>query len=230
VAEREAATPRRRRPVLWAAGTALVAVGGLSTAVLVGRAGDRVEVLAVARTVPVGQTITAADVTVARIPVDPALQPVPAGARNRVVGQVAAVELRAGSLLTGGAVTHTAVPGPGEQVVGVAAGSGQLPARGLKPGDRVLVVPVPGGSGGPAEGGGSGGYGDAGGVDGVGNVGDEASPVATAVQASVAQVGPADANGTSTVDVLVDAEVGPRVAVLASTGRVALVLLSAGGR
>ena len=50
---REAAVRRRRRPALWAAGAVLVAVSGLGTAALVGQAGDRVEVLAVARTVPV---------------------------------------------------------------------------------------------------------------------------------------------------------------------------------
>jgi hypothetical protein len=196
---------------LWAAGTALVAVGGLGTAALVGQAGDRVEILAVARTVPVGQTITPEDLTVARVAADPALRPVAVGERDRMVGRVAAVELRAGSLLTAGEVTETAVPGPGEQVVGVAAGPGRLPARGLRPGDRVLVVPVPGDRA------------------GTGAVDSETGPVGVAVPARVVQVGPSDANGTSTVDVLVGREVGPQVAALASTDRVALILLPAAG-
>jgi hypothetical protein len=208
---REAAVPRRRRPTLAAAGMALVAAGGLGAAALVGQAGDRVEVLAVARTVPVGQTIAAEDLTVARVAADPALRPVAVRQRDQMVGRVAAVELRPGSLLTAGAVTDTAVPGPGEQVVGVAAGPGQLPARGLHPGDRVLVVPVPGeqaGTGGGEE---------------------PTGPVGVAGPARVLQVGPPDANSISTVDVLVGQEVGPRVAALASTGRVALILLPAEG-
>jgi hypothetical protein len=182
----------------------------------VGLAGDRVEVLAVARTVSVGQTVTAEDVTVARVAADPALQPVPAGQRDRVVGRFAAVELRPGSLLTVGEVTDTAVPGPGEQVVGVAAAPGQLPARGLRPGDQVLLVPVPGDSAGTAGAG-------SGAADG------GAEPRGAAVSARVVQVGQPDANGRSTVDVLVGRDVGARVAALASTGRVALILLPAGG-
>lgn len=209
--------PRRRRPALWAAGTALVAVGALSAAGLVGRAGDRLEVLAVAREVPVGQTIAAEDVTVARVAADPALVPVPVAERDRIVGQVAAVELRPGSLLTAGEVTDTAVPGPGEQVVGVAAGPGQLPARGLRPGDRILLVPVPGDAATTGGGGSGAGAGDAG-------------PAGESLPARVVQVGPPDANGRSTVDVLVGQGVGPRVAALASTGRVALVLVPAGSR
>jgi hypothetical protein len=103
------------------------------------------------------------------------------------------------------------VPGPGEQLVAVAAGPGQLPARGLRPGDRVLLVPVPGDQAGTSAGEEPGG------------------PVGVAGPARVVQVGPPDANGVSTVDVVVGQQVGPRVAALASTGRVALILLPAGG-
>lgn len=214
---REAALPPRRRPALWAAGVALVAAGALGAAGLVGRAGDRVEVLAVARTVPVGQRIAAEDVTVARVAADPALRPVPAAEQDRVVGRVAAVELRPGSLLTTGEILDTAVPGPGEQVVGVAAGPGQLLARGLRPGDQILLVPVPGDA---ATAGASGS--DAGAGDTV--------AVGEPLPARVVQVGPPDATGRSTVDVLVSRDVGPRVAALASTGKVALVLVPAAGQ
>lgn len=210
---RETAVRTRRRRGLWVAGVALVAAGGLAAAVLVGRAGDRVEVLAVARPVPVGQTIGEADVAVARVAADPALHPVPVSRRAEVVGRAAAVELRPGTLLTGEEVTDAAVPAVGEQVVGVAARPGQLPARGLRPGDRVLVVPVPGDQA-------------RGGTATAGDVG----PVGEPVPARVVQVGPADADGAVTVDVVVGEAVGPRVAALASTGRVALVLQPAGGR
>jgi hypothetical protein len=194
---------------LWAAGAALVALGGLAAAGLVAQAGDRVDVLAVARTVPVGQTIAAADVTVARVPADPALAPVPAAQRDRVVGRVAAVDLRPGTLLTAGEVTDTAVPGAGEQLVGVAARPGQLPARGLRPGDQVLAVPVPGDQA----------------------RADETAPGAgEPVAGRVVQVGPPDGEGVVTVDLLVGQDTGARLAGLASTGRLALVLLPAQGR
>lgn len=206
---REAAVRRRRRPALWAAGAVLVAVSGLGTAALVGQAGDRVDVLAVARTVPVGQRIGAEDLAVARVAADPALRPVAAADRDRVVGRVAAVELRPGALLTAQEVTDTAVPAAGQQVVGVAVRAGQLPARGVRPGDEVLVVPVPGDQTRAG--------------DTVGAPGGESIP------ARVVQTGPANVDGVSTVDVVVSTGVGPRVAALASTGRVALVLLPAGG-
>jgi SAF domain len=207
-AGRETALRRRRRPGLWAAGAALVALGGLAAAGLVTRAGDRVEVLAVARTVPVGQTIEAADVTVARVPADPALAPVPAAERDRVVGRVAAVELRPGTLLTADELTDAAVPGAGEQLVGVAARPGQLPARGLRPGDQVLVVPVPGDQART----------------------DDAATAGEPVAGRVVQVGPADGEGAVMVDLLVGQDTGARLAALASTGRLALVLLPAQGR
>jgi SAF domain len=214
---REAAVRRRRRPALWAAGAALVALGVLAAAALIGRAGDRVDVLALARTVPVGQTLQPADLTVAQLPADPAIHPIPAAEADQVVGKVAVTELTAGSLLTAAQLTDTAVPAAGEQLVGVAAKPGQLPARGLRPGDRVLAVPVPGDQGRPDEQPGTPGTGGAGG-----------GPPAGAVPGRVVQVGPADADGAVTVDLLVGQDAGSRLAALASTGRLALVLLPAG--
>ena len=211
---RETAVRTRRRRGLWVAGAALVAVGGLTAAVLVGRAGDRVEVLAVARAVPVGQTIGESDVTVARVAADPALLPISASQRSDVVGRTAAVELRPGTLLTAGDVTDEAVPAAGEQLVGVAVRPGQLPARGVRAGDPVIMVPVPGGQT----------------SGGSGTTTADVAPVGDPVRAQVVQVGPPDADGAVTVDVVVGEAVGPRVAALASTGRIALVLQPAGAR
>jgi hypothetical protein len=188
---------------------ALVAAGGLGAAALVGQAGDGVEVLAVARPVPVGQMIAAGDLAVARVAGDPSLHPVPVSERGHVVGRVAAVDLRPGTLLTSEEVTDTAVPAAGQQLVGVAIRPGQLPARGVHPGEEVLLVPVPG---------------------------DQAptgNPTAAAsedpIPARVADVGGTDIDGMSTVDVVVTAVVGPQVAALASTGRVALIVRAADG-
>ncbi|HYT10280.1 MAG TPA: hypothetical protein VEL73_06425 [Mycobacteriales bacterium] len=47
--------------------------------------------------------------------------------------------------------------------------------------------------------------------------------------ARVVQAGAVDVDGVSVVDVVVAREVGPRVAALASTGQVALILLPPGG-
>src|SRR4051794_32752672 len=58
------------------------------------------EVLAVARDVQVGTTITADDLTVASFTADPKLSPIPASQLSDVVGKVAQVPLIRGGLLT----------------------------------------------------------------------------------------------------------------------------------
>src|SRR4051794_28510892 len=57
-------------------------------------------VLAVARDVQVGSTITADDLTVANVPSDPHLSSIPAAQQSQVVGMVAQAPLTRGELLT----------------------------------------------------------------------------------------------------------------------------------
>jgi hypothetical protein len=194
----------RRRPALIAAGVAMVGIGALSSASLVGQAGHRTALLAIARPVEIGQTLTDDDLTVARVPADPALQPIPVTARVTAVGRVAAVELRPGTLLTAGQLTDAVTPRPGEQLVPIPLAAGRLPARGLHPGDRVLITPVPAAQG------------------------DDA-PAGEPVRARVVDVGDAADDGTTTVDVVVSASNGVRVSALGAAGRAALVLLPASG-
>lgn len=202
---RSAAAPRRRRPTLLALGVALVALGALVVVYVVGQVGDRQQVLAVARNVAVGQVVAADDLVVAGVANDPDLRPVPASALGEMVGKVAAVDLRAGSLLTLDSVTDRAMPSGQEQLVPLPLKSGQLPARGLQAGERVLVVQTPADSGSSTE------------------------PTGTPIPATVVDVGAPDENGVTTVDVVVDSPNGPLVATRAGTGRVAVVVLPRGG-
>src|SRR5215470_529412 len=139
------AVRRRRRPAVLALAVVLVGLGALvnAVAVAVGQ-GGRVPVLAVARPVPVGQQITEADVMVVQLATTPGLGTVPAGRRAEVVGRYAAVGLRPGSLFTPDAVSDQRAPTAGQAVLAVAVKTGLVPARGLVPGDRVLLVPVNG--------------------------------------------------------------------------------------
>ncbi len=130
----------RRRPWLLALGVALSAVGVLTVIWLVGLAGQRQEVLAVRSEVPFGSTVTADHLTVARISVDPGLLILPASAATTVVGQVATTNLLPGMLLTEGAVEPAGEPRPGRVLVPVAVPFDRMPAGGLQPGDRVLVL------------------------------------------------------------------------------------------
>src|SRR5512144_2906231 len=198
-APRLAVSARRRRPALWLLGTALVATGGALAAAAALSAGHRVEVLAVARPVPAGQVIAAADLRPARVAADPALTPIPAAQLGTVVGRHAAVDLRPGTLLVRAALTSDSIPGVGQALVGVAVKPGQLPARPLQRGDRVLAVTVP----------------DPGAAT------DAADSEKAPVPATVAGVGRTDPNGSVVVDLTVAQAPAARLATDAAGGRVA---------
>jgi hypothetical protein len=133
----------RRRPMLIALGVTLIALGGVTAAWLTTVVGQTQPVLVLRADVDRGTIIESADLTVARIGVDPAVTPVPEGERDQVVGQHAAQDLAAGSLLTPGSVTDQVIPAAGESLVGVTVTRAQLPARPVRPGDVVRVVSTP---------------------------------------------------------------------------------------
>jgi hypothetical protein len=165
------------------------------------------EVLAVARDVAVGSTISADDLTVASVPSDPHLSPIPATEQSGIVGMVAQVPLVRGGLLTRAQVGADSGLAAGELLVALPLKEGQFPARGLTAGQRVLIVPTPGATGAGAA------------------VG--ATPPST--EATVAEVGTTNPTTQVTVvDVRLGEDDGPAVAQLASTGNLALILLPAG--
>lgn len=173
------------------------------------------QVLAVARDVQLGSTITAGDLTVANVTSDPNLSPIPATQRSQVVGMVAQVALVRGELLTRAQVGTGSGFAAGEMLVALPLKEGQFPTRGFNPGQQVLIVATPGstgtagGSGAPA--------------------GDPGVARTQPIHAAVAEVGPVNqATQVTVVDVRVSADDGARVAELASTGNLALILLPAG--
>lgn len=168
------------------------------------------EVLAVARDVAVGSTITADDLTTASVPADPNLRPIPAGQLAEVVGLVAQVPLSRGGLLTRAQVGAGTGLGTGELLVALPLQDGQFPARGLAPGQPILIVPTPGQAAPTADG------------------GSGAAP-ARSIDAIVAEVGETNPTTQLTVvDARLPAADGPTVARLASTGNLAVVLLPEG--
>jgi hypothetical protein len=185
---------------------ALIAAGGLGGAALYTATGQRVAVLALARDVPSGATISAADLTEARIDLDPALTPL--SASSRVVGMRATTDLLKGSLLTARDVTSNPLVQNGEQVVGVAAKSGQLPATALHPGWTVLLVTTPSAGSGTTTTSGKG------------------APAPTSYAATVVDVGAADSTGQRVVDIAVPSGQGPAIADLVASGKFAVVIAS----
>ena len=197
------ATPRtrRRRSLPRMIFGALAAVLGALVFAVVGlRADPGVDVLAVARPVAAGAQIVDADLRVVHIVADPALRVFPASQRSSVVGQIAAVPLAPGSLVTAeqlGAVTD---PPPGQSVIAVGVKTGRAPA-GLPVGASVLVLVVAQGNG-----------------------GGEATPLQA--PAVVRAVDPTDSAGITVVTLQMSAESAVRIA--SATGDVALVLRNPG--
>lgn len=198
-------TPRgRRRPALMALGVALTAAGALVATWLVTSAGDRDAVLVLARDVPAGTVLVEADLRATDVALDPGVAVVPATDEAAVVGQVAAVDLTTGSLLAPGQVAPSAPPGEGEVLVPLAVRASQLPAGGVRAGDRLLVVDTP-------------------------PVGSDAGTSPASFPVTVVRLGPVDVNGVAVLDVTTSDGDGPAVAVRSATGRFALVLLPTGG-
>jgi hypothetical protein len=196
---------RRRRPALWGLGLALIAGGGAAAAITVTAAGHRLPVLALVRAVSAGEPISAADLAVAHVAADPALNPVPASEEGMVTGLLAAVDLRPGTLLTREELSTVGIPTAGQALIGVSLKPGQLPARPLARGDRVLAVQTLVQT----------------------SVQDPASVKAAGagLPAVVAEVGAAASDGTAVVDLVINQGDGPGLAQAASAGRLYLVLL-----
>ncbi|MBV9022529.1 MAG: flagella basal body P-ring formation protein FlgA [Streptomycetaceae bacterium] len=193
---------RRRRPALIGVSLALIAAGGLAGAMVLTSSAHKSQVLVIAQPLEYGQVISLNDLTTASISSDPALHTVPASELGQVVGKRAAAPLKAGSTLTSDDVTSHPLVGSYEQLVGVLAKPGQLPATPLSPGAQVLAVTTPGQ--------------------------DTALPASPPqyLPARVVRVGTPDSSGNVVVDLAIDSSDGPTLAARAATGRVAIVLAS----
>ncbi|MCZ7458221.1 SAF domain-containing protein [Streptomyces sp. WMMC940] len=199
-------TTRRRRPALIGLSIALIAAGGLAGAFTVLTSGEKTQLLAVARDVPYGRTVTANDLVVVSVGLDPALKPVKAAEKNSIIGQRAATELKAGALLAEGSVTDEPLVGDNEQLVGLRLKPGQLPASKLSPGTKVLVVSTPA-------------------KDTTAETSKQQdSKLPQTLPATVIEVGTADSSGSLTLDVAVAATDGPTLASRAASGNIAVVV------
>lgn len=196
----------RRRPWLIGLGALLAALGSLTVVWLVGAAGQRQEVIAVRSDVAYGEVVTAEDLTIARVSVDPGIAVLPAADRDLVVGLVATTRLAPGMLLTDDMVEPDGEPGPGRVLVPIAVPAERMPAGGLRAGDRILAVDSE-----------------------TSESGSGAVSAAAPTAATIVRVGPADINGVTVVDVTTAAAAGPALAVAAANGHVALIVEPNGG-
>jgi SAF domain len=202
--------PRRRRPAMIALAIAMAGAGVLVSAAVYQNADHQVAVVTVTQPVPAGAVITAADLGTTSVTVGTGIRVIPAAQLGQVTGEIAAVALRPATLLAPADLTTAQPPGPGQVLVPASVKPSALPASGLFPGDRVLIVATPGDQG---------------------QTGSSAgSPSLTApVPGVVEAVSDApDADGLDVVDLLVSGTAGTAVAEQVSTGQFALIITKRG--
>lgn len=134
----------RRRPALVAGAVAAICLGALLGAWAWTTTTNTTEVLAARDTIPRGSVIEPEDLERVRINADPALTPLPASSYDDIVGQRAALDIAAGSLLTDESTRSEVLPPEGMSVVGVALTPAQAPGVPVQSGDKVRIVVTPG--------------------------------------------------------------------------------------
>jgi len=98
--------------------------------------------VAVARQIPNGKQITAADLSTVELSGGQGLSAIPADQVNSVIGRYASTTLYPGALVVPSELTNTTLVDSNQAEIGIHVGT--LPSSTLKPGDHVtLVVPSP---------------------------------------------------------------------------------------
>lgn len=190
----------RRRPLLVAVAVAAVAVGGALGAWAWSSSSSTQSVVAVRSAIERGAVIQAGDLVAVQVGVDPALSPVPASQSSSVVGQRAATDIAAGTLVTREQFTEEVLPPLGSSIVGVGVTDASLPGEPLVAGDRVRVVATPGAQG------------------------EVTSDPPVTIEATVVGVHADEVDGVSVVSVQVPSGDAAELAARAATGNVAIVL------
>jgi len=203
--------PRRRRPAMIALAVALAGTGVLVSVAVYQRTDHLVPVVMVTSAVPAYGVIGSSDVGIADVTVPAGVHVIPGSQLGQVAGELAAVSLRPGTLLAPADLTSAQPPGPGQVLVPVPVKPETLPASGLVPGDRVLVVATPGDQGQQAS------------STGAASL---TSPVPAVVEAVNLVT---DQDGYDVVDLIVASSNGQAVAAQASTGQFALIVTGRGG-
>lgn len=196
---------RRHRSsrLLWL-GVALAVAGALIGFVVYTQAGQREPMIAVARPLAYGQTISEADLRPVSLPADSGLSAVAWSQRSSLLNRPAATDLRAGQVVTADSVLAERLPSAGQAIVGIAVKRGQLPGTPLAPRDAVRVVAAGQSPSATA------------GVPGAAGV---------PIDATVLRVSDADSSGLRVVDLLVDEGQAAAVARLAGAGQAVIVVV-----
>jgi hypothetical protein len=120
-------------------GAALVVVAGVALLALFGSAGERRDVLAVARRVDAGSQLSAADVRVVSVGSDDAIDYTPASRYDDVVGSYARYDLAEGALVAPDNLQDRPLVSRGHVLMSIVVSSANVPAA-LAVDDEIAVV------------------------------------------------------------------------------------------
>lgn len=190
----------RRRPLLLAAGAVLVLVSAIASYVAFTNLSASVTVVVATVDIAKGELIEASDLGTLEILGGQTSGAVLATDAGALVGQHAAVDLLAGSLITSNSVRGSLPIEAGHSIVGIAVSGGQVPSTGLTSGDRVRIVSTPIPQGEPPL---------------------ETPPT---IEATVFMTRADELTGGLVVDVIVPSDAAAELAARAATGRIAIVL------
>lgn len=173
-------------------------------------------VVATRTLIPKGSVITRDELTVRQVNADSGLQVIPSTQVNSLIGQQAASDIPAGSIVPTGATASGPMAKDGQSLVGILVKPGGAPITGMEPGSRVRMLGLAAPEGQDATNGGT-----TGGATGA--TGDTTAqlPEVKGLVVRVTQV--PDGSGTS-VDVAVDAAYAAEMQRLAAAGKVAIVV------
>ena len=132
----------RRNNTRIAAGAMLMALSALAGIFIFQSIGERIEVYVAVRTVPAGQIIVADDVALKRISVEPGINYMGAGDKDKLIGAVPAAQLLSGSVINPKQIGSSDTPEvkPGQVLVGVQLDVGERPSQSeLKLGDKIQL-------------------------------------------------------------------------------------------
>ena len=126
--------------------------GGIALAIMLGALGmalSAIALISATRThaylamkhdVPIGQKITADDLTTVQLSGGAGLSAVPANQINTVVGRFSTTNLIHGTLLSPDELSQTSVLSGAQAQVGVSVKGANMPAQALKPNDKIWLV------------------------------------------------------------------------------------------
>jgi hypothetical protein len=212
--------PRERKPALAALAVLLILVGALGATVMVMRAGNKIEVVAINDDVAAGQPIPQSAIRDVEISDVSGIDFIRWGQRGDLTKNYrAATNLKKGVILTLPLITKgTGGLAPGKSIVGLWLKDGQFPS-GLNPGDTVAAYRVGNDVSKSSSSSGSSG--------GDSSVGSDSALISDNVIVQTVTGASGDfGSGNTAVKVLVDSTVAGNLTIAASAGDVALVLVS----